>query len=670
MNRCAQNPYLLATFLMIGIAIAEAPGIAFGQMQTWNVSGSGSGLWSNAANWTPGQVPTQSSNVFIPGFTTSGLGNPNPQITSPAFANQVVANAGMMSALLEVRSTLTVGNGGMILNNQSTNLLGNLGGRVVVNGDIQLNGAGAAESGATINISSNGTHTQPILDVQKLTIGGSMSGLTQLSSNSQSLSAAVPIVRAQQVFVGSSGMAGFSSDALITGIGVGTNPALTIGSSTGSGLVDSNRLSVNGNIKMGVNGSGGSMGNNLLQVSSNGTLTAGNADIAQGNFTVSQNAMASLSNLTLQNEGAFQTSAGSSLSVAGKILQQQDSVAASDIGGTVSANQVELRGTTNVNVGGTLLADSVNFESESNTLVKGSVGTDANRINALSVNGGNFSIDGTSSNTGKVFAGDLTLSSGEINDTTVSNMEVGNGVHAASLNVSGTTTIDGIRSHMHIGQSGMASLNDLVLNNGSIEVGGHLTINGSMTVDAQGYGAIRTYASGMLTISSLNLNEGTLQLGGNMTGDITQVGGILAPGQSPGLLDLVGNYSLNSGILQMELGGANAADFDRLKATSITLGGTSQLEVVWYNGFEAALGNQFDILDFTTINGTFSSMLLPTLSNGLLWNSSALYTTGVLSVVSASAVPELSSSLMLAMGGLTVCFVHRRRTRRCIESRT
>lgn len=378
------------------------------------------------------------------------------------------------------------------------------------------------------------------------------------------------------------------------------------------------------------------MGNNLLQVSSNGTLTAGNADIAQGNFMVSQNATASLSNLTLQNEGAFQTSTGSSLSVTGKILQQQESMAASDIWGAVSANQVELHGTTNVDVGGTLLAGSVNLESESNTLVKGSIGTASNRIDALTVNGGYFSVDGTLSNTGKVFAVNLSLNSGDINDTTTSNIEIGNGQNAASLDISSTTKLDGIRSHMHIGQSGTASLNDVVLNNGSIEVGGHLTINGSIAVDAQGYGAIRTYASGMLTIPSLNLNEGMLQLAGNMTGDITQVGGILAPGQSPGLLELVGNYSLSSGTLQMELGGTDVDLFDRLKATSITLGGTSQLEVVWYDGFEAALGNQFDILDFTTINGTFSSMLLPTLRDGLLWNNSALYTTGVLSVVSAS----------------------------------
>ncbi|MGB7323998.1 MAG: hypothetical protein WBD31_03945, partial [Rubripirellula sp.] len=124
----------------------------------------------------------------------------------------------------------------MLLNNQTTDILGSLGGRVVVNGELQLNGAGAATSGSTINITSSGTQTQPILDVQKLTIGGSMSGLTQLSSNTQTLSAA-PVVRAQQVVVGSSGMAGFSSDALITGIGIGANPALTIGSSTDSGLV-------------------------------------------------------------------------------------------------------------------------------------------------------------------------------------------------------------------------------------------------------------------------------------------------------------------------------------------------------------------------------------------------------------------------------------------------
>jgi hypothetical protein len=49
-------------------------------------------------------------------------------------------------------------------------------------------------------------------------------------------------------------------------------------------------------------------------------------------------------------------------------------------------------------------------------------------------------------------------------------------------------------------------------------------------------------------------------------------------------------------------------------------------------GFTPAAGNSFDILDWGTLSGTFSTINLPALS-GLAWNTSQLYSTGVLSVV-------------------------------------
>src|SRR5262249_17295199 len=43
-------------------------------------------------------------------------------------------------------------------------------------------------------------------------------------------------------------------------------------------------------------------------------------------------------------------------------------------------------------------------------------------------------------------------------------------------------------------------------------------------------------------------------------------------------------------------------------------------------------GDSFDILDWGSLAGTFSSIQLPALSGGLGWDSSQLYTTGVLSI--------------------------------------
>jgi hypothetical protein len=64
----------------------------------------------------------------------------------------------------------------------------------------------------------------------------------------------------------------------------------------------------------------------------------------------------------------------------------------------------------------------------------------------------------------------------------------------------------------------------------------------------------------------------------------------------------------------------------------LSLGG--RLEVSLIEGFTPAAGNSFDILDWGTLSGTFSTIVLPTLS-GLAWNTSQLYTTGVLSLAAA-----------------------------------
>jgi hypothetical protein len=45
-------------------------------------------------------------------------------------------------------------------------------------------------------------------------------------------------------------------------------------------------------------------------------------------------------------------------------------------------------------------------------------------------------------------------------------------------------------------------------------------------------------------------------------------------------------------------------------------------------------GQTFDILDWGSLIGTFSAIQLPTLAGGLAWNTSQLYTTGILSVAS------------------------------------
>ena len=90
-----------------------------------------------------------------------------------------------------------------------------------------------------------------------------------------------------------------------------------------------------------------------------------------------------------------------------------------------------------------------------------------------------------------------------------------------------------------------------------------------------------------------------------------------------------------------------------MSAAQLSIGGI--LSVSLLNGFMPAVGTSFDLLDWGTLSGTFSSLGLPTLSTGQ-WDTSQLYTTGVLSVIqkrSPAIITATASSMPLitSLGG-------------------
>jgi hypothetical protein len=112
----------------------------------------------------------------------------------------------------------------------------------------------------------------------------------------------------------------------------------------------------------------------------------------------------------------------------------------------------------------------------------------------------------------------------------------------------------------------------------------------------------------------------------------------VTPGGSPALVEFGGDVKLGSNAtLQIELGGTTpGTQHDKLNvASDLALDGA--LEVSLINGFIPSAGQSFNILDWGSLAGTFSSLSLPTLA-GLAWNTSQLYTTGVLSL-NATGLP-------------------------------
>lgn len=90
-----------------------------------------------------------------------------------------------------------------------------------------------------------------------------------------------------------------------------------------------------------------------------------------------------------------------------------------------------------------------------------------------------------------------------------------------------------------------------------------------------------------------------------------------------------------TGTLRLKATGASSCD--RLAVSgALTLGG--RLELAAGVGFTFAHGQSFNLLDWGSVSGTFATVSLPALPNNFVWDTSQLYTTGVVTV----SVPALA----------------------------
>ncbi len=196
---------------------------------------------------------------------------------------------------------------------------------------------------------------------------------------------------------------------------------------------------------------------------------------------------------------------------------------------------------------------------------------------------------------------------------------------------------------------------DTILNDGTLTNYGTLTNNGSVT---------------LLGFSVLT-NNGALNGHGTVFGNLADAG-ILAPGNSAGVLTVDGDVVKTGGSLQIELGGVfdgggdkSLTEFDWLDITG-NLDLVGSLDVQFINGFTlnnlysfkiinigGTLTGQFDSLDEGGIVGNFGGADLFITYLGGDGNDVVLYN-------NFSAVPE-PGSVGLVMLGIGLMMIRRRR---------
>ncbi len=164
---------------------------------------------------------------------------------------------------------------------------------------------------------------------------------------------------------------------------------------------------------------------------------------------------------------------------------------------------------------------------------------------------------------------------------------------------------------------------------------------------------------------SVIVSGGTMQIGADLPGKAAAAGSLTIQTSGGGMLDFQPDSYLHFDLLSGagmgdNTGLASAADL-AIIGGAVNIGARVTLKVSNPTGMSTWAGNDqwklFDWSGLTGVTGSVQTYDLPDLPAGLMWDTSALFTTGFLSI---SMVPEPSRLLFLGLGGL-ILMTRRRR---------
>jgi len=408
--------------------------------------------------------------------------------------------------------------------------------------------------------------------------------------------------------------------------------------------------------------------NRIFSQSGSGTLTLGAGQTLRGAGQLG----VGLLNIANQGTVVAEGSVGLDIRVgtfnnAGGAIEVRDGSFARFTGGTFSGGVLrgaltgELAGSTNATL------DGVNIEG-----VLGLRNGEGVGIAGVSVNSGTLKLNGNNFLTDLRLNGDATingsgtilLSNSGVNriygDSNAYRLTIGAGQTLRGAGQLGVNQLQITNNGSIVADQAVAltvnpTAADPLTNRGTVEVasGSQMTLSGSNLL--QDGAAARTVVNGTLTTALVELDAGSLSGTGTVIGAVSNSGGSVAPGASPGKLTIQGNYTQGgAGSFDVEISGLQqGVEHDWLAITGIaSLAGSLRLNF----GYTPTLGSTFVILTSGGLRtGTFSTLIQP---SG--WDVVATYNPHDVTLTVA-AVPEPETYALMFAGLALVGFAARRR---------
>jgi hypothetical protein len=214
----------------------------------------------------------------------------------------------------------------------------------------------------------------------------------------------------------------------------------------------------------------------------------------------------------------------------------------------------------------------------------------------------------------------------------------------------------------------------LVDNNGLIDLDGVVRVSSNSAANNTQSGRLTINDSGRVKATSTVVGNGTSGaingvFNGVLTGTgtlqsflLVQKGGVVLPGNSPGTLSVIGNALFDGGMLQIEVGGLGAGQFDVLDIQGVADLARGTVEFVFVDGFLPRQGDSFAFLSATSVTGLAATTYrFSGVGEGFQFDVQAVG--GDLRFVAlndaVAVVPEPMPLLMFAVG-LAGIFVRRR----------